>query len=375
MDRRAAIKAMAAPLLLAGLGNVARAAAPRTSIAIRGDAFLINGRPTYPGRRWNGKKIEGLLFTSRMANAIIDDHNPETRGVWAYADGPWDPERNTSELIANLPRYRACGLTSIAINVQGGSPVGYGWHQPWHTSGFTPDGALLPAYAARLKRVIEACDANGMAVMLGFFYISATPALADEAAVIKATDAVTDLVCEAGYTNVLIEIGNEIDIPRWPYAILKPPRSHELVERVQARSRGRIKTPAGRLLVSTSFATRDVPPESLLKVADYVLYHGNGLKVPQDVRDRARQLRSLPGYRGQPLSINEDDHFDFDKPDNNMLAAIGEYSGWGFFDYRQIRERFEDGYQSLPVDWGINSERKKGFFGLLAQVTGSAPPG
>ena len=262
MDRRAVVKGMAASMLL---GGVARAATPKTSIGIRGDAFLINGRPTYPGRNWNGKKIEGLLFTSRMANAIIDDHNPETRGVWAYADGPWDPERNTNELIANLPRYRACGLTSIAINVQGGSPIGYGWHQPWHTSGFTPDGALLPTYAARLKRLIEACDANGMAVMVGFFYISATPALADEAAVIRATDAVTDLICEAGYTNVLIEIGNEIDIPRWPFAILKPPRSHELVERVQVRSRGRIKTPAGRLLVSTSFAARDVPPESLLK--------------------------------------------------------------------------------------------------------------
>ena len=56
-----------------------------------------------------------------------------------------------------------------------------------------------------------------------------------------------------------------------------------------------------------------------------------------------------------------------------MLAAVEEYSGWGYFDYRQIREPFEDGYQSLPVDWGINSPRKKGFFSLLAQVTGAAP--
>ena len=70
---------------------------------------------------------------------------------------------------------------------------------------------------------------------------------------------------------------------------------------------------------------------------------------------------------------NEDDHFDFDKPENNMMAAVGEYSGWGYFDYRQIREPFEDGYQSLPVDWGITSPRKKDFFGLLEQVTGSSP--
>jgi hypothetical protein len=34
----------------------------------------------------------------------------------------------------------------------------------------------------------------------------------------------------------------------------------------------------------------------------------------------------------------------------------------GETDYRQ-------GYQSVPVDWGINSERKKGFFNLLNAIT------
>ena len=138
--------------------------------------------------------------------------------------------------------------------------------------------------------------------------------------------------------------------------------------RVQTRSKGRVKTPAGRLLVSTSFATAAPIPERLLQTADYVLYHGNGLATPQAVHARAKQIRATSGYRGQPLLINEDDHFDFDKPENNMLAAVEEYSGWGYFDYRQIRERFEDGYQSLPVDWGINSARKKGV--LLAAGAG-----
>jgi len=35
------------------------------------------------------------------------------------------------------------------------------------------------------------------------------------------------------------------------------------------------------------------------------------------------------------------------------------------------RERFEDCFQSLPVDWTISSKRKGGFFGLLKEVTGS----
>jgi len=374
-DRRQLIKTLAAPAILAAAGESFAAPTVRaTTASIEGNAFHINGEPTYPGRFYKGYKIEGQLFTSRMVNCIINDQNPETRGMWAYADGPWDPERNTGEFIAMLPVYRAHGLTSIAFNVQGGSPMGYGWHQPWHTSGYTPDGRLLPDYRARLIRVLDAADRAGLVVVLGYFYISATPVLADEAAVIRAADEVTDLVLDGGYTNVMIEVGNEVDIPRWPFEIIKPARTHELVVRVQSRSAGRVKSRAGRLLVSSSFATPNPIPGKFLETADYVLYHGNGLATPDGVHARARQIRATPAYRGQPLLINEDDHFDFDKPDNNMLAAMEEYSGWGYFDYRQIRERFQDGYQSLPVDWGINSVRKKGFFSLLAEVTGSTPP-
>ena len=376
-DRRGAIQkiGVGAPLLMAGMGARAASAAPgsrATSVAIAGNAFHINGKPTYPGRSFRGAKVEGQLFTSRMVNCIINDQNPETRGMWAWRDGPWDPERNTSEFIAALPLYRSHGLTSVAFNVQGGSPMGYGWNQPWHTSGYTPDGRLLPDYKSRLLRVLDAVDANGMVAVLGYFYVSATPALADEAAFLRATDEITDIVCDGGYTNVLIEVANEADISRWTAESIKPARSHELVARVQTRSKGRVKTPAGRLLVSTSFATAAPIPERLLRTADYVLYHGNGLATPQAVHARAKQIRATAGYHGQPLLINEDDHFDFDKPENNFLAAVEEYSGWGYFDYRQIRERFEDGYQSLPVDWGINSVRKKGFFSLLAEVTGAA---
>jgi hypothetical protein len=375
-DRRNAIKTIAAPLLMAGLGldRAVAQGAHRTVVSIEGNAFHLNGRPTFPGRSYKGSKVEGLLFISRMVNAIIDDHNPETRGVWAYADGPWDPERNTREFIAALPLYRACGMNAVAFNVQGGSPIGYGWHQPWHTSGYAPDGALLPDYKARMKKAIEAADANGMVVNLGMFYTSSTPALANEAAFVRACDEVTDAVCEAGYTNVLIEIGNEVDIGSWRADIVKPPRAHELVDRVKQRSQGKIANPARRLLVSTSLATPAVPPERFMTTMDYILFHGNGARNPDGIRSLCRNLRAAAGYRGQPLLINEDDHFDFDQPDNDFLAAVQNYCGWGFFDYRQIRERFQDGYQSLPVDWTINSPRKRGFFNLLAEVTGSTPP-
>ncbi|HXB52025.1 MAG TPA: hypothetical protein VNU69_04630, partial [Rhizomicrobium sp.] len=281
-DRRKLLKTVgiAAPLVMAGMGGRTASAAAgsrATSIGIAGNEFLINGTPTYPGRSFRGGKIQGLLFTSRMVNCIINDQNPETRGMWSYRDGPWDPERNTSEFIAALPLYKSHGLTSVAFNIQGGSPMGYGWHQPWHTSGYTPDGHLLPDYRSRLLRVLDALDANGMAAVLGLFYISATPPLKDEAAVIRATDEVTDLICGQGYTNIIIEVANESDIPRWPYDIIKPARADELVTRIQMRSKGKIRNAAGRLLVSTSYVIESTLPEKLLQVADLVLWHGNGL--------------------------------------------------------------------------------------------------
>jgi arylsulfatase A-like enzyme len=49
---------------------------------------------------------------------------------------------------------------------------------------------------------------------------------------------------------------------------------------------------------------------------------------------------------------------------------------WGFFDFSKRGETikagdqsFLEGYQSVPVDWGINSQRKKDFFQLLSKIS------
>src|SRR5690606_19299754 len=39
---------------------------PRTTVSIAGDEFHINGRPTYEGRTWNGRRIQGLLMNARL---------------------------------------------------------------------------------------------------------------------------------------------------------------------------------------------------------------------------------------------------------------------------------------------------------------------
>jgi hypothetical protein len=160
-----------------------------------------------------------------------------------------------------------------------------------------------------------------------------------------------------------------VDVPRYDHPILRARRVHELIERVQARSQGRVDSPAGRLLVSTSTRGNALPPENILAAADFLLLHGNGVPDPARIREMVRLCRESPAYSGQPILFNEDDHFDFDQPDNHFTAALDEYASWGYFDYRMQGEGFHEGYQSVPVDWSTSSERKKGFFHLLSQIT------
>jgi hypothetical protein len=80
--------------------------------------------------------------------------------------------------------------------------------------------------------------------------------------------------------------------------------------------------------------------------------------------------RKVEGYRTMPVVVNEDDHFEFEKDKNNFVAAVEKYVSWGYFDYRKDGEDFEVGYQTVPVDWKINSDRKKSFFNKVREITG-----
>ena len=340
---------------------------PRTVIGIDGARFTRNGVPTHAGRRFRGRDISGLLFNARMANAIVDDRNQSTRGVWAYADGPWDPARNTHEFALALPLYRRHGLDAVTINLQGGSPQGYSWNQPWNLSGFAADGTPLADTLGRLDHVLEAADNAGVAVILGLFYGWAARRLVNEAAVLRALDAAIAHVMAGGWRNVLIEIGNEVDNRSFTHDIIRPPRCVELIRRVREATWGRLK-------VSTSLNGGAIPADAVIAACDFVLLHGNNVEEPARIGAMVAAVRASPAYRGQPILFNEDDHYRFDAAENNFATAIEAGAGWGYFDYRRIREGFAEGYQSLPVDWGINSARKRGFFRLLADITGNVPP-
>jgi len=347
----------------------------KTEVSIQGSQFLINGVPTYQGVTWKnpeGKVIsmQGLLMNSRMVQGIFDDLNPETRDRWAYKDtGRWDPERNTDEFIAAMESWRRHGLLAFTINLQGGSPEGYSKGQPWINSAFDAQGNPRGAYMNRLARILQRADELGMAVIVGYFYFGQDERLEDEAAVLNAVDRTTKWLLENNWRNVLVEVNNECNV-RYDHEILKPDRVHELILRIKSTEVG-----GRRLLVSTSYGGGSIPGEKVIAASDYVLLHGNGVSDPMNMVKLIHATRARLGANPKPIINNEDDrpwrdkHQGFGEQGNNMIACIENGVSWGYFDFRQKGEAFEEGFQSVPVDWGIHSKRKKEFFDLLKMVT------
>lgn len=363
----------------------------QTRVSIEGEKFLINGRPTYEGRRFEGRPVEGLLYNTRMVQAIFDDENAGSRAQWAYPDtGTWDAERNVSEFIAQLPTYHGKGIRAITLNLQGGMPVvGTEKAQPWVNSALTPDGALKPAYFDRLERVLHACDRQGIVVILGYYYFGQDENMADEAAIIRGVDAVTEWLLETGLENVMVEVNNECDVPLYEHEILTPARVHELIDRIKSRSKdGRrllvaasttnwpFKQQAGLPLtrgndaanVDQAFRDRLARGrvETVIDASDFILFHGNGLdaegidKVIAVIKDSAT-FRDNP----RPLCINEDSTLVA-----NLNAAFRHYVPWGYYD--QGRNNYRDGFQSPPVNWAISTPEKERFFDRVAEITGAA---
>jgi hypothetical protein len=348
---------------------------PVTAVTIKGDDFYINGKITLKGRTLGNESLEGLLPNSRMVQGIFDDLNPETRNLWKYPDtGTWDPDRNTNEFITAMPLWRSHGLLAFTLNLQGGSPTGYGNNKGWVNPGFHKNGEPIREYFNRLEKILDKADELGMVVILGLFYFGQDEQLENEAAIKNAVENSVKWLFTKGYRNVIIEIANECDVKAYDHAILKPDRIHELID--IARN---LKDPGTGYhhLVSTSYGGGKIPGPNVVRSADFLLIHGNGVKDPARITEMVEATRKVEGYHPMPVLFNEDDHFDFDKPVNNMLAALKAGASWGYFDFRQRGETlsadkqdFKEGYQSIPVDWGINSQRKEEFFDLLSKITG-----
>ena len=352
-----------------------------TSIAIEGRDFIINGRPTYEGRVHEGRRIEGLLLNSRMVQAIFDDANPDTRARWPYPDtGVWDPERNTDEFCAMLPTYRQAGLLGVTVGLQGGGSI----YRPevfehYLNSAFRPDGSLNAAYFARLQRVLAAADAVGMVVFVNYFYWK-QQRFDSDAAVLRAAEAATDWLLRSGHRNILIDVKNEV---QQGDDILSSRGIHRVLDAVRG-----VELDGRRLLASTStFPTNHLPEGEWPERCDFLMPHGNN-SFPEQWRAEMRALQQSDPItaRPRPICCNEDS---IDVA--NLDVSVDEGVSWGYYDQGYgcgqkqgkhdwtMHERETDyavlsGFQTVPVNWRINTDHKRAFFDRVAEITGSTPP-
>ena len=350
----------------------------QTHIAMDGPRFFINGKPTYEGRAYRGRCIEGLLLNSRMIQAIFDDACPETRKHWVYPDtGTWDPDRNTDEFCAALPGYRRHGLLAVTVGLQGGGSIyTKDIYDRYEASAFAPDGSFRKPFFDRLLRVLEAADDADMVVIVNYFYWKHVARLSDDA-VRRATETATAWLLASGYRNVLVDVANESN-PFWKRDLLEPGRIHELIEIAQSTT-----LDGRRLLVSASTGgDGQIPTGRWRAIEDFSLPHGNGC-LPGQLKAKLATLKATDAHRTRPrpILVNEDSVFV-----DNLEAAVGEGCSWGFYcqgygsAYRDRMDwtthgretRYEDlsGFQTLPVNWGINTPIKKAFFDKVLEMTG-----
>jgi hypothetical protein len=271
------------------------------------------------------------LMNARFIQGIFDDQaQPQRFAIFGH--DTWNPEANTDRLIAALPQWYAHGLRAFTVGLQGGGPVLT--LDDWSTidnNPFGPDGKSFdPAYAGRLDRLIKAADETGMAVIVSFLYASQAPRLQDGRAVRNAVIGASRFLREGGYTNVIIEVANEYNLPGFSI--------HPLVQTDEgiAALIDLARNESGGLPVGSSgtggYANREVAEAS-----DVILVHGNGLHR-QRYYNLIREVQSWG--LDKPVVCNED------SPCFTQLkVAYQTQTSWGYYNNHTK--------QDVPPDWSV----------------------
>lgn len=252
------------------------AASGRTRVSIADGKWFINGAVTYPGA-----KAEGLLMNVRMVNATFEDRRrPE-----------FDAEENTAAFLAQIPDYAAHGVRAFTLCLQGGMP-GY---EGAVNSAFGPDGSLHQGYLQRVRRVIEACDRQGIVVILGCYYQRQAGILKDEQALRTGLVNVVQWIRDSGLTNVVLETANEYPHGGFVHSVLRSAEGQASLLRLAKRT-------WPQLLVSASGYGDGKLHAPVAEASDFLLIHFNGTPV-EEIPARIAALRKY----GKPIVCNEDD--------------------------------------------------------------------
>jgi hypothetical protein len=240
----------------------------------------------------------------------------------------------------------------------------------YHNSGFRADGSIDGNYAQRIGSVIEACDMLGIVVILQLFYFGQDTVFSDENAICAAVDNAVDFVCGSGYTNVLIEIANEVMEGHYHHEILKPGRVAELIQRVRDRSKRKHNH---RLLVGTSEAALLSPRQwtyqqidQVFGISDCVLLHGGDGVDHGQVGDRTEVAKKIELIRSRYWYEESQRPIVFNESDGELAFQSALHRGVSFGLHSTPY------FQTMwPPKWGVWENETLWFFRKIKEVTGS----
>jgi hypothetical protein len=318
-----------------------------TTLSIKERGFLIDGNPIYsevPGAR---EQALGLLMNARFIQGVFDDATGRARYA-RWGRDAYDPEVQTDQLIAALPEWYGYGLRGFTVGFQGGGPCFTLKNASIDNNPFGPDGASLdPAYEARMDRLIRGADRAGMVVILSLFYQGQIHRLEDGRAIRRAIQTAGAFLKNGGYTNVILEIANEMNVNDYQAhpIIYHPEGMAALIDLGREASGGLAVGCSG----GGGYHDREVTEAS-----DVVLFHGNGQRR-QGLANMIRQIRLWAPEK--PVLCNEDS-----QALSNLAVAVREGASWGYYNNMTKQEP--------PTSWEITPGEDRFFAQRMAEAVG-----
>lgn len=299
-----------------------------TAVSIVDGRWHLNGKVTYAGAR-----AEGLLMNVRMVNAVFEDR----------ARPDFDAEANADAFIRQIPDYVGHGVRAFTLCLQGGMP-GY---EGAVNSAFQADGTLRDGYMNRVRRVIEACDRHGAAVILGCYYQRQDQILKDEAAVRAGVVNAARWIATNRFTNVVLEIANEFGHRGFDHPSLKT--SAGIAELITLAKRT-----APGLLVSASSGGDTRLPDDVIRASDFLLIHLNNRRLDDaTIPERLAALKKS----GRPVVCNEDAK---DGADGATIAELCVANGvsWGYMG-EKVNQHFPFKFRGAADDPPVYTALKR----------------
>lgn len=322
----------------------------KTSLSIHGEQFQINNQLTYTEISGSNPNAHGLLMNARFIQGIFDDKADRAR--YNRFERTFDPDRNTDELIAALPLWYQYGLRAFTVGFQGGGPCYTVDNKTVDNNPFGEDGtALDPAYAERMDRLIRAADELGMIVIVSYLYPGQIHRLRNGKAIRSAVTTASNFLRDGGYTNVIIEVVNEHDVPELAKCpiVYYPDGAAMLCDLARQQSNG---LPVG---CSRRGGTVD---REVAEASDIILLHGNRC-TRQRLYNMITEARSWNLNR--PIVCNEDSH-----AIGQMEVTFKTQTSWGYYNNMTKQEP--------PTDWGITQGEDRFFAHRMAEGIGIDVP-